>query len=554
MRATLLFIAFAACSGGGSSAPPHNVVARPRNVAVPLADAAPPPPPPVALGGACTATPGPGTTCGERTRCFPMLPGGYCTAPCGAVGLPCDGACVETSRAGELCMKRCTSDADCRAGEGYTCDPQWHACAVPELAAIVPKQCPAARGAPAVDSSFARSEAWSSATSPGVYQFEPAAALADDGGVVAMYIARGAIFDGNVLGVARVDGKGAAVVDTKLGSTKTSHFDPWLARGHDGTIYAVWYGFDGRDERGEIALASSRDRGATWSAPIAVHEPGDCAGDEPGCLDKPMVATAWDARQQRETIYVLYASGGGLRVRASRDGGKTFAAAVTALAGIYGTVATGGDGRVHVATLNGGPAGGLGSAQQQVEYTATIAGGGTAFAKPVVVSGRDEVLPFFFVNPSVALDDRRKWIYVAYARGGRDAVWDIVIAASKDAGKTWTRTAIGDGCAIHMVPNLAVDPTTGTLHVAWYDSEGAIGRFAHATCPPGAARCTRQGAINSEPFAALSTERHGAKWIGEYASLVVDDKRRVLHAVWAQPVADGDRVVARIFHGRAKLR
>jgi hypothetical protein len=163
------------------------------------------------------------------------------------------------------------------------------------------------------------------------------------------------------------------------------------------------------------------------------------------------------------------------------------------------------------------------------------------------------MIPFFFSNPSVAVDDRRRIIYVAYARGGRDAKWDIVVAASRDAGLTWRRTKIGDDCAIHMVPNIAVDAQSGTVHLAWYDSDGG-GRFAHATCPAGAASCTAWGAINSVPFAALSTVRHGSKWIGEYESLVIDDKRRVLHAVWTQPVAEGGKIISRIFHAAAKLR
>jgi hypothetical protein len=243
----------------------------------------------------------------------------------------------------------------------------------------------------------------------------------------------------------------------------------------------------------------------------------------------------------------------GLRVRASSDGGKTFGKPVTALAGIYGNAAVGADGRLHVVTSNGGPMGAFGSAQQKIEYTVSADGGAT-FAKAITVSGRDEMLPFFFSNPSIAVDDRRRIIYVAYARGGRDAKWDIALAASKDGGKTWVRASIGDGCAIHMVPNLALDPTTGTLHVAYYDSQGAAGRFVHATCGAGLVACTPWGAINSQPFAALSTERHGSKWLGEYESLLVDDKRRILHATWTQPVTENGAAVAHVFHATAKLR
>ena len=218
--------------------------------------------------------------------------------------------------------------------------------------------------------------------------------------------------------------------------------------------------------------------------------------------------------------------------------GELLGPPVTALEGIYGNAVVGSDGRLHIVALNGGPLGAFGSADQKVEYRCRRTPACRSRSRSRSAR-RDEMLPFFFSNPSVAVDDARHWIYVAYARGGRDAVWDIVIAASKDGGKTWKRQTIGDGCAIHMVPNLALDARTGTLHVAYYDSEGAP-RFAHATCTPGAAKCTVKGAINATPFAALSTERHGTKWIGEYESLVIDDKRRVLHAVWTQPV-DGRR-------------
>jgi hypothetical protein len=446
-------------------------------------------------------------------------------------------------------MARCQRDADCRTG--YMCDPQWHACSLPGLASIVPRQCPAAGNEPARDAAFGASEPWSSKTSPGVYQFEPASALADDGGVVSVYLTRSAIFAGNKLGAVRMDGNGAVSRDVELAAPdRDSQFDPWLARGKDGTLYAVWYAFSGRDEHGEIALVTSRDRGASWSAPVAVDDPADSTGPD-SSLDKPMVAVGPDPRDARhELVYVMYSAADvGLHVRASHDGGVTFGKTTTALPGIYGTVVVGGDGRVHVATLNGGP---MSDAKaNRVDYAVSNDAGATWRTS---IASAGEAVPFFFSNPSVAVDGARRWIYVAYARGGGDGVWDVVIAASHDDGKTWSRTAIGDGCAIHMVPNTALDPATGTLHVAWYDSEGAApGRFAHATCNVGATACTRRGAINDVPFAALSTERHGAKWIGEYETLLVDAKRRVLHAVWSQPVAEDGHAVARIFHAAAKL-
>jgi hypothetical protein len=547
VRCRIVVVALVACSGANSSLPPP-IAPRPIGPipAYPL-DAPPAPPPPGPRGAACS----PERACAANLACLP-LPGGYCGSPCGPTGDPCDGTCVATAREGDVCLARCTHDADCRAGEGYVCEAG--ACTLPNLAAIAPQTCPAAPG-PAHDASFAPSEPWSAAPTPGIYQLEPSAALGPGGGLVALFATLGRTTDGNVLATSRIDAAGAATIGTPVGEPTATRLDPHLARDKAGTLHAVWL------ERGaggeEIALATSTD-GATWSAPVAVQDPGDCAAGARDCLDRPMIAIGPDPQHRAgEILYVMYAAdGAGLRVRASRDGGATFSPAVTALAGSYGNAEIGADGRLHVVTIDGSPLGAFGSAGQRIQYTVSSDGGAT-FAPPATASAPDEMLPFFFANPSVAVDDRRGWLYLAYVRGGRDARWDLVIEATRARGPVakwmWKRQVIGDHCAIHMVPNLALDDATGTLHVAWYDSDGGPGRFAHATCTPGAAACTQRGAINGVPFAALSTVRHGAAWIGPYASLVLDPQRHVLHAVWAQPVDEGGKVVARIFHAAASL-
>ena len=507
-------------AGCSAPAPPP---APPRHVPAPAPDLTPIDAAPIAKlrGEAC----GP-VACADGLTCLPLA-GGYCASTCAAC--PTGGGCTETWRAGELCLASCTTTADCRAAEGYVCDPTWKTCMLPNQAAIVPRSCPAAG---ARDPSFGAVEALSA---PPGYQYEPSAVVADDGVITAMFVARGN--EGSVLGISR---------NATLRSDRAEEVEPWLAREASGAIDAVWLGEDGTS-RQAIEFATSSDRGATWSPPIAVHDPGDCDGE--GCLDKPMVFAGADPRKRgAEILYVMYASGAGLRVRASRDRGQTFGKPVTPLAGSHGDAAIGSDGRLHVVALSGGPLGSYGSADAQIDY-AVSADGGASFTRPLAISKREEMLPYFFANPSIVVDDRRGWIYIAYTRGGRDAIWDLVISASKDRGKTWHRTRIGDDppCAIHMVPNLALDPTTGTLHVAWYDNRGG-GRFAHAACPAGATTCTQLGAISDTPF-TLSTARLGSTWLGEYESLVVDDKRRVLHAVWTQPAP-----VSQIFHATAKLR
>jgi hypothetical protein len=497
------------------------------------------------IGATCSGA----ATCGPNRQCFPF-PSGYCTSPCGVAGGPCDGTCVETPRAGELCMASCTSDAGCRVAEGYICDRQWKACMIPNTAAIVPRECGPPPGL-GRDLAFAPTTAVSTASSPGIHQLEPSAMVTDDGGLVALYTSRAGLMDATTLGLARIDSLGRATGDLPFATGRATSVEPWLARDAKGKLFAVWLGFDRGGAR-EIAMATSSDRGTTWSKPVAVHEAGDCSADARDCLARPMVIVGPDPqRRGAQIVYVAYAASG-LRVRASRDGGASFGPATTALAGSYGDLAVGADGMLYAIALNGGPGGGYGSADQRVEFTAS-ADGGRTFTRPQPISRHGELLPFYFANPSIAVDDRRRRIYLAYTRGGRDGKWDIVIAATKDRGKTWSRTRIGDepACAIHMVPNLALDPTTGMLHVAWYDSRGP--RFAHAVCSPGAAVCRQVGRINDVPFAALSTVRYGAKWIGEYESLVVDNARRTLHAVWAQPVDEAGTIVTRIFHAKAKL-
>jgi hypothetical protein len=481
-----------------------------------------------------------GAACSRDLPCAPGLAcltglsafGGYCASACDAT---CDGACVGTPT-GELCMAACTSDGDCRASEGYVCDPQWRACVMPNTTAIVPRACAAPPGI-GRDLAFAPTTSLAAAN-------EAAAVVMPDGAVLALHAAAN-----GALAATRIDAQGRPPVTTPLGTGAS----PSIARDAR-TLYAVW------QDTG-VVLATSRD-GTTWSEPKRLDACASC---------RAVVVTGGGA------VHVVIASEG-IRVRTSRDGGRTFGAPATIVAGGAAN-ATAADGRLHVVAIespgfagarsgadaprrssespgfagarsgadaprrwiDGGPLGGYGSAHHRVLYVPPQ-------GRPITVSRRDEVLPFHFAIPSVAIDARRRWVYVAYVRGGRDAIWDLVLAASKDGGATWTRTRIGDGCAIHMVPALAVDPRTGRLHVTWYDSRS--GRFAHATCGAGLTRCMQVGRLDDAPFGALSTVRRSANALGDATSLLVDDARRTLHAVWAQPVSGGK---PRVVHAKAKL-
>ncbi len=511
------------------------------------ADAAIDAPPALALRGQACDTQ---RSCDAGLVCAD-LPGGYCTSPCGLAGAVCpDGVCVATARSGEQCLRGCTTDADCRAAEGYVCDRAWGACVIPNSTVIVPRQCPAPRGL-AHDKAFAPSTAVSSIETPGLYQLEPSALMTSLGELLVLFGSQRGIADPGQLGSALVGPRG--VSPTLFRVDEGDRAQVRLARDRKGILYAVWLELEGRHR--QISLARSRDGGRTWTGPDRV-DVADCGGGARDCLDRPMIAVgAASPSTGTDLIHVMYAAGGGLRIATSHDEGSTFRTAITALVAHHGNAAVGADGRLHIVAIDPGTSvPGFGSADHRIVYAVSTTNGKT-FTNAQKLSGRDEMLPFYGSNPSIALDGKRGFIYVAYVRGGRDAVWDLVILASKDKGATWKRTRIGDdppACAIHMVPNLAVDPTTGTLHVAWYDNRGPA-RFAHATCTPGAVKCTQQGAINDRPFATLSVERDAPRAVGESAALVVDVKRRTLHAVWAQPVDEGGKVVSRIVHAAATL-
>ena len=479
--------------------------------------------------------------------------------PCGAMGVACPSgsSCMPTSRGGELCGRSCTSDRDCRGDQGYLCDPGRKVCILPYFASPALPKCD---GAAPPDGDFTATITLSTAAMPGAYQFEPAAALTPAGDLVVVYTSGGPMGGKSFLGVARVPATGAPVIDRPLATAKANHFDPWVAVTRDGAIHAVWLGHDGGgvDLHAEIGYARSTDGGATWTTPVAIHDPEDCPPNTPFCLDKPMIASGpVPGAPAREALRAFYSSeaGGGLRMRTSLDGGQTWDAPLTAIEGAYGNVAIDGKGRIHVVVAMADPRGAaaFGSSDNSIAYT--VSADGETFAKPITVSATGERIPFYFVNPTVAIDDRRGWIYIAYAAGSPDGTWDIQLAATHDAGKTWKRTKLNDDatCANHMVPNVALDPTDGTLHATYFENRGGAGHLAYVTCKPNGGACDRAVRASTD-MAAYELVRHSTKWLGEYEALVVDAKRRRLHAVWTQTVREGDDAVARLRYASRKLR
>ncbi|MFT3694597.1 MAG: sialidase family protein [Kofleriaceae bacterium] len=456
---------------------------------------------------------------------------------------------MQTPRQGPLCLATCSADSDCRADEGYVCERG--ACTLPNLAIPEPQ---IACGGAKQDVAFKNEELLGPGQQPSAVAAKPYIAMWETSAGIASNLVSVRANGGTTTNTAATDiaatniattnsstanpaaTNGATTTNTATTNTASANAasttpTPFASIGHDvvvardaTTIYATW-----RDSE-SIQLTSSSDDGASWKQPHAVQ------ADDGSELGRPFLAAG------KKSLFLLYGDGDhGLRVRVSHDHGATFGPGTTALAGAYGNAVVDDTGALHIVTINGTSLGGYGSAMQTIEYAVSRDDGAT-FTTRVIATG--ERLPYYFANPAIAIDNVRKWIYIAFPRGGRDVQWDLLVAASHDAGKTWTRRAIGDGCAIHLVPNLALDGKTGTLHLAYYSTNGGP-RFTHATCEIGAAHCTEWGAINAQPFGAFTLLSRHAPWLGDHEALFIDSTR-TLHAFWTQPSG--------VFHATAKLR
>lgn len=567
MRILLPVFLLAACSsaqhtkGGPTAAADAMIEAIPAE----SPDAAPPPPASKGIGSACT--PGENSMqgdCPDGEMCMPQAPGGYCLSFCGIAG-PCaaGSTCVQSPRVSDLCLKSCDKDDDCRTGEGYTCDPDWKTCAPSHF---LPPKAPVCTAEALPRKAFGKVQQVSTVKGPPVYDFEPAAALLRSGDLVAVYIANGMLGSKNALGVGTVHADGSVDGDRAIDGDRENHFDPWVAADRDGKLYAVWLAFDGGrapEKNMAINLATSAD-GKTWSAPTAANDVStDCPPGTLGCMDKPMIAIGPDAAVEAkarakapEAIYVAYVSepGEGLKVVKSVDGAKTFSASVKAGDGAYGDMEVSSDGVIHIVYSDADPQkSALGSKDGHVVYVQST-DGGQSFSKPVVVS-RDDGIPFYFSNPQVAADVDKKLLYVVYPAGTPDLKWDIFLATSKDGGKSWSSIKVNDDapCANHMTPTAVLDAKTGKIHVAWAENRTGAGGIAYAVCERGGKKCGANEAVNDTPFAGYGVGRFSSQWLGEYFSIVLDAKRRVLHVVWTQPVDENGVPISRIFHSAAKL-
>ncbi|MDD9946098.1 MAG: sialidase family protein [Myxococcales bacterium] len=497
--------------------------------------------------------------CQQGLSCSARL-GGHCTAPC--ADRPCpSGVCVESPKMGQWCLGQCTTDRQCPSR--MTCDEHWDACS-PMVLPPRPPTC--TDEAPLPRRSFSKPMQLSSGPRVDQYHTEPSAALTGDGSLVIAYIGHDVALpeagrpQPNGLGVAVVKPDGTVVRDRVMPTRRQNQFDPWLGSDRKGTVFATWLGFDGptAPERNMHVGINRTDNGRDWAAlPDAQYAATDCPNEQTGCLDKPMLAIGPDASApDHDALYVAYysAPAGGTRLVKSLDLGKRFGPSVALSDGAYGDLSVDNTGVLHHVFAQASPVGPLTADGSYVGYTFSVDGGATV-ATPFKVSRADQQVPFYFSNPQVTADPEHGVVYVVYPAGDALGRWDIWLATSKDAGRTWRHTRVNDdaSCANHMLPAVALDPQTHELHVMWNENRGGQGAVAYSRCQQGGASCGPNERVSDAPFSAYRWVRHTPTWLGEYNALVIDGPRRALHAVWTQPVREGEHDRTRIFHARAAL-
>jgi hypothetical protein len=256
--------------------------------------------------------------------------------------------------------------------------------------------------------------------------------------------------------------------------------DPGLAFDSNGNAYysyiVVFFGAGGGINGTEMAVAHSSDGGATWTATYFNPQTGSAQFN-----DKPMI-TVDTGSAHHNRVYVSWdnatgnsssnKNGNNILVSYSDDGGLTFSTPVSASGPFKGRTGEIGadpyvtaDGTLHVAWQD--------DAHGTIADAASTDGGQT-FSSPHVISS---VNGFQFniaaqasrgalVYPSCG--SYQTTLYCSFMNGS-DAATNVYVAKSTDGGVSWTSTTVPAG-GDQFNQWLAVDPSNGSVNVAYYDT------------------------------------------------------------------------------------
>jgi hypothetical protein len=305
--------------------------------------------------------------------------------------------------------------------------------------------------------------------------------------------------------------------------------NPTVAIGAEAT-YVAWVGQDD----GEWAVLLARvDATPGGSHPESMPPPEPVrANDRPGDAAPHAQAPAKVAVGPAGEIYVVWQNNtviegrpfpaSDLRFALSRDGGQSFEPAIyvnddaggAPTSHTFHDMAVAPDGTVLVSWIDGRAEAATGPEIRVARST----DGGASFGPGAVVDG--ESCPCCRTSLAVGPEGE---VYVAWRKVFAGSVRDIVVARSRDGGRTFEPPArvhedgwVIDGCP-HVGPALAVD-AAGRLHVSWFTgAAGGEGLF-HATSSDGGmsfegrVRLTPAGAVPTTRM-AMAADADGATWL-----------------------------------------
>jgi hypothetical protein len=247
----------------------------------------------------------------------------------------------------------------------------------------------------------------------------------------------------------------------------------------------------------EMATARSGDGGATY--PNVTYF--SFSGGQNHFNDKPMIAADTNLDSAfRDNVYVAWdaatggSSGGGIRVATSTDHGASFSVHrvdnPTGPGRAIGAVPfVGSQGEVYVAWND--------YSASTIAFNRSFDGGNT-WGTPTVISGQSvgfQALPpaqsfrGALLYPTCSADrsagPHRGRVYCAWMDGTGQGTTDIVVSFSEDQGASWSAPVpVTDQLPFavdRFFPWLSVDPVTGDVNVAFYDTRNDTTGFRYMT-------------------------------------------------------------------------
>jgi hypothetical protein len=334
--------------------------------------------------------------------------------------------------------------------------------------------------------------------------------------------------------------------------------DPWVSFGPDGVAYLTALVLDADETRNAVLVSTSRDGGATWAQPRALITESRRAVNDKSTVTadrtRPGVAyTVWNRSRGRvtETFFAR-----------TTDGGATWEAAHRIVPGSRGHTPIGHQIAVH-------PNGNLvlvyvrsSRTRLPVVVVASSTDAGTTWSPARTVASlprfvgyvgdpftRDLVRTGDGIVPDIAVDPRSGSVYVVWQAtraAGRTA---IMLSRSDDGGASWTAPKAVNA----MLRTQAFTPSVevaadGAVAVTYFDFSTDSARTRPLPTSAWVTRSRDKGlsfaspeALRAEPFDLTNAPLvRGGRFVGDYQGLAAAGNE--FHAVFAVATgAPGDR-------------